>query len=697
MKLTRASGGKRPTLLRLLSAGVLLAAATLQAQAASVTLCAEAFTQTLPGNPAVPMWGYRDCSIGSTGVVSAPGPGITVLASDPTLSITLVNNLTVPTSIVLAGQSLPVSTAEPAGPIHAVDVVGASCTPADPPPRGALSRAAYEAAVKAALECRVRSFTGETAPGATQTYTFSNLKPGTYLYQSGTHQQVQVQMGLFGMVKKDATPSATLAGRFLFANPDWAFDVDVPVVLSEIDPDLHARVAATLGSATPTSWKAGSNTTLDYNPRYFLVNGKPFDAAGATDLPVTTFNGARVVLRMANAGLKSRSMLINNGTWQLLTEDGNAYPAPREQYSAFLPAGKTADAQIIASVPATGSNNSLALFDRRGGTDNADANPLGGQVARLVFTNAGPAPNLPPVVNAGADQTVPALSATLAGTVTDDGVSLPLTTTWTQVSGPGTATFATPTATSTAVSFTAVGSYTLRLTANDVQFNVTDDVVVNINTAPVVNAGADQTVTVATLANPAATLVGTVTDDGFPGPFTSTWSLVSGPGTVTFGTPAALSSTATFSAAGTYTLRLTANDGQLTGTDDVVVTVDASKHVGDLDQTRTLLGTLPWTATVTIQVENALHGLVNGATVTGTWSGGGIGGTTCVTTAVTPGRCTVIRLAIPFAQTSNTFTVTNVTGATAAATAAGPYNATLNHDPDLAPQNSNGTTIVVPR
>ena len=47
------------------------------------------------------------------------------------------------------------------------------------------------------------------------------------------------------------------------------------------------------------------------------------------------------------------------------------------------------------------------------------------------------------------------------------------------------------------------------------------------------------------------------------------WSSVSGPGTVTFANANVLSTTATFSAAGTYVLRLTASDSLLTSTDDV--------------------------------------------------------------------------------------------------------------------------------
>jgi hypothetical protein len=50
--------------------------------------------------------------------------------------------------------------------------------------------------------------------------------------------------------------------------------------------------------------------------------------------------------------------------------------------------------------------------------------------------------------------------------------------------------------------------------------------------------------------------------------------MVSGPGTVAFANPNAASTTATFSAAGVYNLRLTASDGLLTAGDDIVITVD---------------------------------------------------------------------------------------------------------------------------
>ncbi len=92
------------------------------------------------------------------------------------------------------------------------------------------------------------------------------------------------------------------------------------------------------------------------------------------------------------------------------------------------------------------------------------------------------------------------------------------------------------------------------------------------NQAPIGNAGPDQTVI---LPN-AATLDGTVTDDGRPyppGAVTTTWEKVTGFGTVTFGNPNAVDTTAQFSVEGTYVLRLTANDGQASVADDITVTV----------------------------------------------------------------------------------------------------------------------------
>ena len=93
------------------------------------------------------------------------------------------------------------------------------------------------------------------------------------------------------------------------------------------------------------------------------------------------------------------------------------------------------------------------------------------------------------------------------------------------------------------------------------------------NLPPIVDAGPDQTITLPA----SATLAGTVTDDGLPdlpGVVAVEWSKVSGTGDVVFGDENAEDTTASFSAAGVYVLRLTADDWELTTSDDVTVTVE---------------------------------------------------------------------------------------------------------------------------
>lgn len=209
----------------------------------------------------------------------------------------------------------------------------------------------------------------------------------------------------------------------------------------------------------------------------------------------------------------------------------------------------------------------VKVADTRGGFDT--------QSFTLTVIDPG---NKAPQVNAGTDQTItlPAM-ATPQGTLTDDGLPSGSTvaSAWSVLSGPGTVTFANPTAPSTTASFSRGGTYVLRLTANDSVLISQDDVVITViqpNQAPTVNAGEDQTLT---LPN-AATLNGLVNDDGLPaGVNVSTnWSVVSGPATVTFANASSPVTTATFSTPGTYVLRLTASDSQLSASDDLNITVN---------------------------------------------------------------------------------------------------------------------------
>jgi PKD repeat protein len=103
------------------------------------------------------------------------------------------------------------------------------------------------------------------------------------------------------------------------------------------------------------------------------------------------------------------------------------------------------------------------------------------------------------------------------------------------------------------------------------------------NVAPVVDAGLKQNVWLAS-GTVNAVMNATVTDDNLPNPpaaVTYLWTVDSGSGTVVF-TPNAtsLNPTATFTTAGDYVLKLTANDSQFSSSDTVTIRVFAAGDTG---------------------------------------------------------------------------------------------------------------------
>ena len=282
---------------------LLLVSAPVFAQAHTENLVAAAVTKafTLPDGQiySVPMWGFGpdhgSCAAVVESEITVPGPRITVLPSETSLTINLRNCLSEPVSIVVPGQ--------------------ATAGVPTPAPGGRLTALAPEA----------------TAGGGTQSYTFTSLRPGTFLYESGSHQAVQVQMGLYGALTKDIAPQTAYQG--------FAYAADGVVVFSEVDIDLHFAVA----SGNYGDGKA-MTSTIDYAPTLFLVNGESYRESVA---PVQT--GAAPaspgvnLLRFVSAALESHAIVVDNASLSVVAEDGNLYPAARPQTSILLPAGKTLD------------------------------------------------------------------------------------------------------------------------------------------------------------------------------------------------------------------------------------------------------------------------------------------------------------------------------------------------------------------
>ena len=128
-------------------------------------------------------------------------------------------------------------------------------------------------------------------------------------------------------------------------------------------------------------------------------------------------------------------------------------------------AGATVTIGGVTATEVTVENASLITATTPAGSGSAEVvvtNPNGNNGKALDVFHFGTA-NQPPGVNAGADITImlPA-SATLNGTVSDDGLPNPpgaVSVGWSQVSGPGTVAFGDPSDVSTSASVPAEGTY----------------------------------------------------------------------------------------------------------------------------------------------------------------------------------------------------------------------------------------------
>ncbi len=202
--------------------------------------------------------------------------------------------------------------------------------------------------------------------------------------------------------------------------------------------------------------------------------------------------------------------------------------------------------------------------------------------ANMFLINRDPWPsgtlplNRPPCVEAGPDlQTVLANGAVLNGKATDNGVPIPssLTVNWTQVSGPGLASFDHANAPTTTAHFSAEGSYTLQLTATDGELSTSDTVQVDayINPPPVVTITAPASGSAYNLGQP-VTLEGSAVDTP-DGNLTASLSWTSNRSGF-IGTGGTVS-TSTL-AAGVHTITASATDkGGETGSQAITVTIGA--------------------------------------------------------------------------------------------------------------------------
>ncbi len=291
-------------------------------------LRADVTTKVMPDNTVVTMWGFAmdpDFETES-GEVTIPGPTLVVPPGDDTLVIHLKNNLTMAKLIYTA---CPASVVIPGLP--------AAMTPQRFPEGGMYPQYAG----------RIRNLTYDTPPGNTTPvdYIWTNVKPGSYIYYSGNHIACHVQMGLYGAVTKNAAANQ--------AYPGISYDQELMLFYSEIDPAFHEAVAT--GNYGPGKTMS---STMDYHPKYFLVNGSPFVPG---QLPISAGSvGQNILVRFFNAGLETHVAQFQNLRGILLAEDGWPLNYQTDQYTFELQALKTKD--VLLQPAAAGT---YPVYDRR--------------------------------------------------------------------------------------------------------------------------------------------------------------------------------------------------------------------------------------------------------------------------------------------------------------------------------------------
>ena len=148
----------------------------------------------------------------------------------------------------------------------------------------------------------------EAANGGSVTYTFTAARPGTFLYNSGSRPDLQIEMGLFGAIIVRPSGFAAMSPSQAYATPASSYDQEYLFLLSEIDSTIHDAVEQ-LGVAAVDR----SGVLANASPNYWFINGRnapdTMAEAGVSRLPTQPYNslprthpGDRVLMRVIGGG-----------------------------------------------------------------------------------------------------------------------------------------------------------------------------------------------------------------------------------------------------------------------------------------------------------------------------------------------------------------------------------------------------------
>ncbi|MGH9146693.1 MAG: PKD domain-containing protein, partial [Vicinamibacterales bacterium] len=258
--------------------------------------------------------------------------------------------------------------------------------------------------------------------------------------------------------------SSQVIGLTIVGAPTGPTTVEVRVNTSADDGEESTSGSISLNSSDLELVLDSTNQTVGMRfpvvavPRYAVIGNAwiqfEADRTGSVATSLTVQGQAAdsaSAFTTATANLSSRPKTTAAVAWS---------PVPWNSAGAAGPEQRTPNLssvmQEIVNRPGWSSGNSLAIFITGTGQRAAqsyDGSSAGAPLLHVEFVPG----QAPPVVNAGQDRAVNLPNVVLLdATVTDDGLPNPpgsVTTTWSQLSGTGTATFGNPHAIDTTVSF----------------------------------------------------------------------------------------------------------------------------------------------------------------------------------------------------------------------------------------------------